>query len=98
MALLKVEPEAEDDMREAFRWYENQRYGLGWEFLECIEDVFDRLRDMPEIHPPTYRNVRQALVRRFPYVVHYVIESDRVSVIGVFHGRRDPNAWKSRAP
>ncbi|MCO6454381.1 MAG: hypothetical protein J5I93_03615 [Pirellulaceae bacterium] len=41
-------------------------------------------------------NVRQTLVKRFPYVVCYVFEEDRVDVIAVFHGHRDPTVWTSR--
>jgi hypothetical protein len=40
--------------------------------------------------------VRQALVRRFPYVVCFLIEAERISVIAVIHGRRNPRVWQSR--
>ena len=32
----------------------------------------------------------------FPYVVCYVLEGDRVEVVAVFHGHRNPTAWKMR--
>ena len=94
---LVIEPEAEDDLANAYHWYEDQCPGLGGEFLECVEEIFDRIRRTPEVHALTYRDVRQTLVRRFPYVVCYTFEADTVSVIAVFHGHRDPSDWKSRA-
>jgi toxin ParE1/3/4 len=94
---LVIEPEAEDDLTKAYRWYERQTPGLGRKFLECVEEVFDRIRRTPEVHALTYRGMRQTLVRRFPYVVCYTFEADSVYVIAVFHGHRDPNQWKSRA-
>ncbi|MEX0866211.1 MAG: type II toxin-antitoxin system RelE/ParE family toxin [Pirellulales bacterium] len=93
---LKVQPEAEADMNETFAWYEKQSEGLGSEFVACVEAVFDRIRHYPYLHAVTYKNVRQTLVRRFPYVVCYVVEEEIVDVIAVFHGHRDPAVWISR--
>ena len=93
---LLIQPEAEADLDEACRWYESQRSGLGGEFIEYVEEVFQRICETPELHAVVYRTVRQTLVKRFPYVVCYVLERDRVDVAAVFHGHRDPTAWKSR--
>ena len=94
---LIISPEAEGDLAQAYRWYEDRRSGLGREILECVEEAFDRVRRTPEAHAVTYRTVRQTLVRRFPYVVCYTFEADEVCVIAVFHGHRDPSDWRSRA-
>jgi len=95
---LTVTPEAEDDLADAYRWYEQQSAGLGSKFLARVEDVFDRIRRTPEIHAVTYKTVRQTLVTRFPYVVCYTFEEAHVYVIAVFHGHRDPSEWMSRVP
>ncbi len=93
---LVVQPEAQADLEQAYRWYESQRSGLGREFLQCVEAVFIRISKTPTLHGIAYRNVRQTLVKRFPYVVCYLFEEDQVDVVAVFHGHRDPTAWKSR--
>lgn len=93
---LIITPEAEADMEQALRWYQARRDGLGEEFIICVEKVFDRITNFPEIHAISYRNVRQTLVRKFPYVVCYIFEADRVEVIAVFHAHRDPSSWQSR--
>ncbi len=93
---LVIQPEAEADLDEAYRWYEKQRSGLGSQFIECVEAVLDRISERPELHAVVYRTVRQTLVRRFPYVVCYVLEGHCVDVVAVFHGQRDPASWKSR--
>jgi len=41
--------------------------------------------------------IRQAVVRRFPYVVLFVEYSDYVEVLAVFHTSRDPKQWQGRA-
>jgi len=93
---LVLQPEAEADLDEAYLWYEKQRVGLGAELIACVEAVFDRIRQSPDLHAVVFRNVRQTLVQRFPYVVCYLFEDDRVDVVAVFHGHRDPAVWKSR--
>ena len=95
---LIIEPEAELDLEQAVNWYNDQRPGLGQEFLECVEVVFDRIRQLPESHALAYENARLTLVKRFPYVVCYLFVGEKVYVIAVFHGHRDPNAWKDRIP
>jgi toxin ParE1/3/4 len=42
------------------------------------------------------RTMRRALVRRFPYAIFYEIEPRQIVVYGVFHGARNPNAWRRR--
>ena len=42
-----VEPEAEADISEAFNWYEDQREGLGKDFMLCLEAAFTAARDRP---------------------------------------------------
>ena len=47
---LLIRPEAEADMAEAQRWYDQQRKGLGDAFLLCVEEALRRIRRTPEIH------------------------------------------------
>jgi len=47
---LTVEPEAEFDLERAVNWYNDQRPGLGQQFLEGVEEAFDRIRKTPEFH------------------------------------------------
>lgn len=93
---LVLTPEAETDLAHACRWYEDQRIGLGQDFLLCVEQVFDQIRRSPDSHAVGYRDVRQALVRRFPYVVCYRSDRRTVRVIAVYHGHRDPRSWQKR--
>jgi plasmid stabilization system protein ParE len=64
--------------------------------LDCVDDVFERIASNPEAYGVSYHSVRRALVRRFPYVVCFLVESECVFVIAVFHGRQDPRGWRSR--
>lgn len=93
---LIVTPEAEADVAQAVEWYQKQRDGLGSVFLRCLDMVFERIKHSPEVHAISYRNVRQTLVRKFPYVVCYVHHKEKVTVVAVFHASRDPTGWQHR--
>ena len=88
---------AREELDEAATWYERQTPGLGQRFKDHVGEVLDRVRRTPEIHGRVYGDVRCAKVRRFPYAVYYRIEPDRVVVIAVFHGKRDPRVWQRRS-
>jgi plasmid stabilization system protein ParE len=95
---LIIEPEAELDLEQAVNWYDEQRPGLGREFIERVDEVLDHIREMPEIHPVACKTARLALVRRFPYVISCIFEGNMVFVMAVFHGHREPNVWQDRLP
>ncbi len=93
----KLSQEAEDDLLEAYVWYEEQRAGLGEEFLNAL----DKSRQTLLLNPETYRvrykkKVRAFLVDRFPFLILYVLEKKEVNVISVFNTSRDPLIWKKR--
>ena len=52
---------------------------------------------MPEMYAAAFRGVRPAKLRRFPYVVYYRVLADRIEVLAVLHGSRDPRIWQGRA-
>jgi plasmid stabilization system protein ParE len=93
---LVLRPEAENETTAACEWYERQRVGLGDEFLCCLEATLEHVRREPEVYPLVHERIRRALIRRFPYGVFYLVEPQRIVVLAVFHGRRDPSDWQSR--
>lgn len=94
---LRVRPEAEVDIQEAAAWYEGQRAGLGYEFLDEILRTFAGLCAQPAQYPVVHRETRRALVHRFPFGVYCRVEQTFIVVVAVMHGRRHPARWKSRS-
>lgn len=93
---LLVRPEAEQDLAEAYDWYENQVTGLGVDFLDAVDSTFETITSNPHFYRKIHRNLRRALLRRFPYGVFYLEGELTVTVIAVIHGRRDPKRWQKR--
>ena len=47
---LVFHPDVEDEVRDAYRWYESRQSDLGDDFLAALEVVYRRLEASPEIH------------------------------------------------
>jgi plasmid stabilization system protein ParE len=86
---------AECEFDDAIGWYEAQRKGLGGEFRAVIMQQFRRIARNPELFPKVRGEVRRAVVlRRFPFVIHFLIEPGRILILSVFHTSRDPARLK----
>lgn len=91
-----IRPEAEKDLTEAFIWYEDKRRGLGFDFLLQVDAGLRFVVRNPEINAPAYKEVRRHIIKRFPYKIIYLVESHKVIVLGVIHGKRSPDVMKRR--
>ena len=87
---------AVDELQDAYDWYENQRSGLGVEFMDAIDGVIQQILSNPESFPKAYKERRKALPARFPYLVIFEIHGDVVLVVAVIHSSRNPRRWKER--
>ena len=91
-----LRPEAEADIEEAATWYEKQREGLGYEFLDEVSKVFETISCDPGMYPVVHRHTHRALIHRFPFGIYYRIERKRIVVVAVMHGSRHPKRWQKR--
>ena len=86
---LIVKDEAIQDMTEGFVWYEDKRVGLGVEFLDEVDEYFNKISQYPEQYQ-SHQNQRIAIMFRFPYKIVFEIEKEIIVVYAVYHDKRDP--------
>ena len=55
-AELVVAPEAEQDLAEAYAWYEDRRPGLGEEFLSCVDACIQAICRMPGMYGVVHKS------------------------------------------
>jgi plasmid stabilization system protein ParE len=91
-----IRPEAEEELREAYSWYEDKRQGLGYDFLLQVDAGLNFIRRNPDIHPIEYKGTRKHLIRRFPYKIIYLVEVEKIIILAVIHGKRNPTLIKKR--
>lgn len=93
---IVLRPEARSDIAEACEWYDGKSRGLGQRFLDELDRLLQRVAVHPELYEIALKTVRRARLRRFPYVVYYRVVAERIEVLAVLHGRRDPKIWQRR--
>jgi len=81
---------AQDDIDDAFNWYEDQQTGLGELFLKELTQFYKKLELNPEIFSKAAKHYRQAILNRFPFVIIYEITKTEVHIYSVFHTSRNP--------
>ena len=89
-------PEAADEFAEAVRFYKQRGRNLGKRFSSEVRINIRKIVETPERWRVLEEDVRRCLVRVFPYLVLYTVESDFILIIAVMHGRREPGYWKDR--
>ena len=84
------------EVQAAYSWYEREREGLGEEFLQSVDRLVAVAADYPEGFPIVHRDIRRAVMQRFPYSVLYRLKGGHLIVVGCFHSKRDPRSWQTR--
>jgi hypothetical protein len=98
---LIILDEAEEELIEAEKWYENQRVGLGQEFRNAIDEGMERLLKAPLAASPIFNipafiGARRIFVKRFPYSIVFIEHGEDLWVVAFAHHRRKPGYWRER--
>jgi toxin ParE2 len=91
-------PAAQTEIAEAEEYYENERPGLGTKFAIVVRNTLREVAAHPTFNSLLLPNIRFCRVKKFPYIVIYMIEEQGILVIAVAHQRREPGYWKDRLP
>ncbi len=99
----EIHPQAEEELFYAAAWYDDQRPGLGDEFLAEITRwlvviaeaplTWPKWRGAPDLDPP----IRKVTSERFPYAIAYQAWSSRIWILAFAHTSRRPFYWAKRA-
>jgi plasmid stabilization system protein ParE len=93
-----IDPAANLDIIDCIDWYINVQIGLGNKFYQEVKSVFKSISKNPNIFAVRYKNVHTAVMKKFPFLIHYFIDADKniVVVTSVLHSSRDPKTWYER--
>lgn len=96
---VRIEPEADDEIRAAAEWYEARRPGLGHAFVEAVDEAIGRIIELPDAAVPVpgvSLPVRRVFTKRFPYSIVFMLVEDEIVVVAIAHMKREPRYWISR--
>ena len=93
-----IKPQAAQEIEEATEYYENQKQGLGMDFLEDFEHISHLLVRNPMMYMRIFWHFRRALMSRFPYAIYYTVheEAQEIEVIAVIHQNQDPDIIRKK--
>lgn len=78
------------ELIDIWEWYESRQTGLGDKFISLLEKKLNTIEKYPKRFPIRSERFREALVSKFPYLVIYFIEEDRIIVSSIFYAGRNP--------
>lgn len=93
---IEIRPLATIEIIEAYDWYEEQRTGLGEEFLEELDRFYEILNKNPYTFSYYDEPVRNGIIKRFPYTVAYEIIEVTIVIYSVFMVRQHPDKKRTK--
>lgn len=85
--------QAENELADAYDWYEEQQPAVGDKFYKEVSYYLSLLEKDPKLFAIKYREeLRSVALNKFPYLLIYWIDEAayKVYVVSVFHTSRNP--------
>ncbi|MDF1882109.1 type II toxin-antitoxin system RelE/ParE family toxin [Sulfurimonas sp. MAG313] len=95
---MKIEflPPAQQELDEAFTFYEYQQKGLGKRFVKELKFSIYRIKEFPLAWQNITKSTRRCLVKNFPYGVVYQLEKEKIIIVAIANLHRKPNYFFKR--
>ena len=89
---IYITPAAINDIDEAVNYYNEKVTDLGFKFADDVDDNFTAIAQNPNAFTERYNNVRDKLLRRFPYLILYKTNhnTQNIEVIRLFNTYQNP--------
>ena len=89
----ELHPEARAELRSAALWYEERRAEFGDRLIARFDEALERVVSSPRLYP-LWPGTEQAPI---PIRRAFEVHSERMLVLAVAHGKRQPLYWLARA-
>jgi plasmid stabilization system protein ParE len=83
---------AADEYEQAFLWYQQQSISASEMFLIAVEETIQKICLGPYRYRNTYKKLREARLRKFPYSIIFLPgdTNQMIVIVSVFHHKRNP--------
>jgi len=89
-------PEAVEEARSAFVWYQERSELAARAFLSELDQAILRILEAPRTWPRYRSGTRRCLLERFPFSIVYREARERIENVAVAHAKRRPGYWRKR--
>jgi plasmid stabilization system protein ParE len=89
-------PEAEEELHQAFDYYESRQAGLGQRFADEFRNALKQVIEHPLMWAVLEAPYRLRRLKRFPYGLLYDVRGEVIVIVAVMHLHRRPGYWRTR--
>ncbi len=93
---LKFIPPSDQELIDAYNYYEDQLLGLGEQFLYEFNKSIKIIIEHPTIWVKVGKRTRKALLKRFPFLILYIFEDNIIYITCIAHQHRNPDYYIDR--
>jgi hypothetical protein len=89
---IEIISHAKADIQKTALWYNERQDGIGKRFLDNVRADVILIQLNPTAFPMKYKEVRTKVMHKFPFLIHYFIDSKehKLIIIAVFHMKLNP--------
>ena len=91
-----IEPSAKKEIIDIKKWYCSKRKGLEIDFVNELKANINLIKDNPLLFQIKYNRLRAIVLKRFPYLIYYSIESYTVNIHAVIASKQDQHSSISK--
>jgi plasmid stabilization system protein ParE len=91
--IVRLLPQAELELDDAIAFYEEQLEGLGRRFFSSVQETIGLIQCTPMGWRLIAKHTRRINIKRFPYLILYIVDGDEAIVTSVAHQHRDPRYY-----
>ncbi|WP_203258198.1 type II toxin-antitoxin system RelE/ParE family toxin [Hyunsoonleella ulvae] len=88
---LIVRDDALKDVFASYDWYEKKQIGLGKRFYTEVQKILGYIKQYPHHYQVKFKNIREGVLKIFPYVIIYEILDNDIIVYSVFPTKDNPD-------
>lgn len=96
MGQITAHTEAIAELREAIRYYEEKSPGLGRRLFDEVNEFVRRIAEHPTRFSERIASIRRVNLKRFPFHIHYLLQTESIAIVAIAHDKRRPFYWRAR--
>lgn len=93
---IRILEHAISDITKSCLYYNEKSHGLGFEFEKQVFDLLELIGQNPFLFPIKFSTIREAVLKKFPFVILYEVSAKNILVYAVFHGKQHPTKKKKK--
>lgn len=87
---------SDKELDDAIDYYNDQLSGLGSQFFQELMNAIEVIQKFPNAWKKVGQNTHKLLLTRFPYLVLYIPEKDKILISAIAHQHRRPEYYIER--